>query len=130
MSMSLEDVQAAPREPRPFPSTPENVLQQFSMKDKVVAVTGASDGIGYAVAEAIAEAGGNVALLYNSNKAAEEKAPQLAKEHNIKAKAYQLEISNPENVERVINQVAKDFGKLDVFVANSGEHFDTFRAPL
>lgn len=120
MSMSLEDVQAAPREPKPFPPTPENVLQQFSMKDKVVAITGASDGIGFAVAEAMAEAGGHVALLYNSNKAAEEKARQLAKEHNIKARAYQLDISDPANVEKVINQIAQDFGRLDVFVANSG----------
>ncbi len=52
--------------PRPFPNTPSNVLEQFQMKGKVAAVTGAADGIGYAVAEAYAEAGADVALLYNS----------------------------------------------------------------
>lgn len=52
--------------PRPFPNTPDNVVDQLKMNGKVVAVTGAADGIGYAVAEAIAEAGGDVALLYNS----------------------------------------------------------------
>lgn len=52
--------------PRPVPSTPANVLEQFKMAGKVVAVTGAADGIGYAVAEAMAEAGGDVALIYNS----------------------------------------------------------------
>lgn len=52
--------------PRPFPDTPTNVLEQFLLTDKVVVVTGAADGIGYAVAEAMAEANANVALLYNS----------------------------------------------------------------
>lgn len=52
--------------PRPFPDTPNNVLEQFQMKGKVAVVTGAADGIGYAVAEAMAEAGASVALLYNS----------------------------------------------------------------
>lgn len=52
--------------PRPFPDTPSNVVEQLKMAGKVIAITGAADGIGLAVAEAMAEAGGNVALLYNS----------------------------------------------------------------
>lgn len=52
--------------PRPFPNTPENVMEQFRMKGKTVVVTGAADGIGFAVAEAMAEAGADVALWYNS----------------------------------------------------------------
>lgn len=52
--------------PRPFPNTPTNVLDQLSLQGKVVIVTGAADGIGYAVSEAMAEAKGNVALWYNS----------------------------------------------------------------
>jgi hypothetical protein len=52
--------------PRPFPDTPSNVLQQFQMNGKVVVITGAADGLGYAVAESMAEAGAHVALWYNS----------------------------------------------------------------
>lgn len=52
--------------PRPFPSTPSNVLDQLSLQGRVVVVTGAADGIGYAVAEAMAEAKANVSLWYNS----------------------------------------------------------------
>ena len=117
--MSIEDAAAA-RQPKPVPSTPENVLEQFSMKGKVVAITGASDGIGWAVAEAITEAGGNVALWYNSNDAAVSKGEQLAKKHGIRAQAYQVEVSDHEAVQRTVNAVVKDFGKLDVFVANAG----------
>ncbi|KAF4552200.1 Enoyl-(Acyl carrier protein) reductase-like protein 40 [Elsinoe fawcettii] len=119
MSMSIEDAQA-PRQPLPTPSTPSNVLQQFSMTNKVVAITGASDGIGLAVATAMAEAGAHVALIYNTNPAAQTHASSLAKEHNITAKAYQLQVTDPTAVERTINTIASDFGRLDVFIANAG----------
>ena len=52
--------------PKPFPNTPENVMEQFKMNGKVAVVTGAADGIGLAVAEAMAEAGAHVAFWYNS----------------------------------------------------------------
>jgi hypothetical protein len=67
MSMSIQD-SAVVRDgfPRPFPNTPNNVLEQLSLSGKVVVVTGAADGIGYAVSEAMAEAGANVAMWYNS----------------------------------------------------------------
>ncbi|GAB7353315.1 hypothetical protein MBLNU459_g3813t1 [Dothideomycetes sp. NU459] len=119
MSMSIEDA-SAPRQPRPVPNTPENVLEQFSMKGKVVAITGSSDGIGWAVAEAIAEAGGDVALWYNTNDAAISKGAQLAQKHGIRAKAYQVEVTDPELVRTAVDAVVADFGKLDVFVANAG----------
>ena len=65
--MSEQDC-TAPREgfPRPFPNTPANVLDQLSLTGKVVVVTGAADGLGYAVAEAMAEAKADVAMWYNS----------------------------------------------------------------
>lgn len=66
MSMTVSDCTVRDGFPRPFPDTPANVLQQFSMSGKVVVVTGAADGIGYAVAEAMAEANAAVCLWYNS----------------------------------------------------------------
>lgn len=117
--MTIEECQA-PRQPRAVPDTPTNVLEQFKMTDRVVCVTGAADGIGLAVAEAMAEAGAHVALWYNSNKAAIVRAEELAKAHNIKAKAYQVEVSSPTNVQQGMAEVLKDFGRLDCFVANAG----------
>lgn len=106
--------------PKPFPNTPNNVLEQFKMKGKVTVVNGAADGIGLAVATAIAEAGGDVALWYNSNHAAIERAEELAKEFNVKTKAYQVAVEDSDAVEKAMDQVVSDFGKLDVFVANAG----------
>lgn len=118
--MTLEEANSTPRLPKPFPNIPDNVLQQFSMSNKVTAITGASAGIGWAVAEAIAEAGGHVALLYNSNPEAIAKGLKLAELHHVQVKAYQLEVSDPKKVEETINQIVRDFGRLDVFVANAG----------
>ncbi|KAI1309792.1 putative short-chain dehydrogenase [Xylaria venustula] len=121
MSMGFDEC-AVVREgfPRPVPDTPANVLEQFQMKGKVVVVTGAADGIGYAVSEAMAEANASVALWYNSNDAAIEKAAELAKIYGIKTSAYKVDISEPKQVQRAIAQVVEDFGRIDVFIANAG----------
>ncbi|KAK1586164.1 short chain dehydrogenase [Colletotrichum navitas] len=121
MSMSTEDCQK-PREgfPRPFPDTPSNVLEQLRVAAKVIVVTGAADGIGFAVSEAMAEAGGNVALWYNSNDVAIRKARDLASTHNIKTLAYKVDVSDPTQVQEAMAKVVRDFGKIDVFVANAG----------
>ncbi|KAK1985046.1 short chain dehydrogenase [Colletotrichum cereale] len=121
MSMSTEDCQR-PREgfPRPFPETPSNVLEQLRVTGKVIVVTGAADGIGFAVSEAMAEAGGNVALWYNSNDGAIQKAQDLASTHKIKTLAYKVDVSDPTQVQETIAKVVKDFGRIDVFVANAG----------
>ncbi|KAI0407006.1 putative short-chain dehydrogenase [Xylaria palmicola] len=106
--------------PRPVPETPANVLEQFRMTDKVVVVTGAADGIGYAVCEAMAEANASVAFWYNSNDAAVAKADRLAEKYGRSMSAYKVDISNPQDVQDGIEKVLKDFGRIDVFVANAG----------
>ncbi|OAP54759.1 hypothetical protein AYL99_11207 [Fonsecaea erecta] len=119
MSMSIEE--CAPFRPaKPAPPTPENVFEQLSMKGRLVCITGASDGIGWAVAEAMAEAGANLALWYNTNDAARSKGAQLAAKHGVTVKAYQVEVSDPSRVQQAVEEVAGDFGRLDVFVANAG----------
>jgi len=121
MSMSIDECQQ-PRAgfPKPVPDTPKNVMQQFSMKGKTIVITGAAEGIGGAVADAMAEAGGNVALWYNTNPKANERASALAKEHNVQTKTYSVDQTSAEAVEAAIKQVVADFGRIDCFVANAG----------
>ncbi|KAI8713888.1 hypothetical protein NCS52_01234700 [Fusarium sp. LHS14.1] len=121
MSMTFEDC-AKVREgfPKPFPDTPSNVVEQLRLNGKVVVITGAADGIGLAVATAMAEAGGNVALWYNSNTAAVDRAQDLVNQHGVKAAAYKVDVSDVTQVQETLQTVLKDFGKIDVFVANAG----------
>ncbi|KAB8207153.1 hypothetical protein BDV34DRAFT_70781 [Aspergillus parasiticus] len=121
MSMTVSDcTQIRDGFPRPFPDTPANVLEQFKLNGKVVVVTGAADGIGLAVAEAMAEAGAHVALWYNSNDAAIKRGEELTRDHGVKTVAYKVDISSPEEVQKAVGDVVKDFERIDVFVANAG----------
>lgn len=117
--MSVEEC-ATPRVLRPVPATPENVLEQFSMKGRLVCITGASNGIGFAVAEAMAEAGADLALWYNSDNSAISKGAQLASKYGIRVKAYQVEVSDADKVLRTVQMTVEEFGRLDVFIANAG----------
>ncbi|KAL7957362.1 hypothetical protein V8C34DRAFT_305751 [Trichoderma compactum] len=99
----------------------DRVLPLFSLKGRTAIVSGAGAGIGLAVAEAFAEAGANVAIWYNSNKQAVTSAENIAKTYGVKSKAYQVNVTSAEDVDKVVTEIVKEFnGRLDIFVANSG----------
>ncbi|KAG7662542.1 uncharacterized protein J8A68_003938 [[Candida] subhashii] len=105
--------------PTKAPQLPSNVLDLFSLKGKVATVTGGSQGIGYAVAEAFAQAGADVAIWYNSTPA-DKLAHELAEKYGIRCRAYKCDIGIAKEVQQVIEQIEVDFGTIDIFVANAG----------
>ncbi|KAF2455679.1 hypothetical protein BDY21DRAFT_350031 [Lineolata rhizophorae] len=97
------------------------VLPLFSLKGKTAIVSGAGAGIGLCVAQGFAEAGANVAIWYNSNKKALDRAAEIEQTYGVKCKAYQVNVTDPDLVKKVVNEIVQEFnGRLDVFVANSG----------
>ncbi|PGH36653.1 hypothetical protein GX50_00515 [[Emmonsia] crescens] len=102
-------------------SSSGGILALFSLKGKTAIVTGAGAGIGLAVAHALAEAGANVAIWYNSNKATIERAAEIEKKYGVKCRAYQVNTTDPQMVSDTVTTIVKEFnGRLDVFIANSG----------
>ena len=90
------------------------------LEGKTALVTGASKGIGYAIAMRFAEQGANVAFTYLSSV---EKGQALEKELaelGVKAKGYRSDASDFAAAEQLINDVVADFGSLDVLVNNAG----------
>jgi NAD(P)-dependent dehydrogenase (short-subunit alcohol dehydrogenase family) len=61
-----------------------------------------------------------VALIYNTSKIADGIAADIASANNVRAAAYQANVGIQSEIEAVVQQVAKDFGKLDIMVVNSG----------
>ncbi|KZF21975.1 oxidoreductase [Xylona heveae TC161] len=98
----------------------KNVLSAFSLRGKVAAVTGGARGIGLEVSRGLAEAGADVALIYSSTRDAESLAAEIASANNVKCVAYRSNVTDAGTIEGTIKQIAKDFGKLDIIVANAG----------
>ncbi|KAB8255198.1 hypothetical protein BDV32DRAFT_142241 [Aspergillus pseudonomiae] len=101
---------------------PENkhVMQVFSLKGKVAIVTGGTRGIGLEITNGLAEAGADVAIIYNSSSTAESTAASIAQAHNVRVAAYQANVGDQKEIEAAVQRIARDFGKLDIMVANSG----------
>lgn len=90
------------------------------LTEKTALVTGASRGIGKAIAEIFAKNGANVAFTYLNN---EEKAMQVEKDllaFGIKAKAYKSDAGDFSQAQVLTQEVLKDFGKIDILVNNAG----------
>ncbi|KAK9428530.1 NAD(P)-binding protein [Lipomyces doorenjongii] len=98
------------------------VLQQFSLKGKIAAVTGGARGIGLEIVRGLAEAGADVALIYLSNKEAAKTAADISAETGVRVRAFQSDVSKRSVIAETINQIAEEFGhgRLDIVVANSG----------
>lgn len=62
----------------------DRILPLFSLKGKTAIISGAGAGIGLAIAHGFAEAGANVAIWYNSNKKAIERAAEIEKTYGVK----------------------------------------------
>ena len=65
------------------PPVTQGALSRFSNRGKTAIVSGSGAGIGLSVARALAESGANVAIWYNSNKSALDRAAEIEKEFNV-----------------------------------------------
>ena len=85
----------------------------IDLSGKVTVITGASQGIGKAIAKVFAEAGSSLILLSRNKAKLEENVKEL------KAKYYILDVSDSENVEKIF----KEIGNVDILINNAGIHF-------
>ena len=95
-------------------------IQQFDLTNKSVLLTGGSKGLGKAMAEGLASAGANLALVSRNQEEVITVASHLATTFGIKAEGYEYDVSNEQKVEDLIKHVNRDFGTIDILINNAG----------
>lgn len=90
------------------------------MKNQVALVTGASSGIGKAIAEAMAAAGAAVAVNYRSGEDAAQEVVSKIEAAGGKAVAVKADVSRETDVDAMFREVCDRFGTVDILVANAG----------
>ncbi len=90
------------------------------LTSKVAVVTGASKGIGAAIAEKFGAEGASVVVNYASDKVGAEKVVKKIQAAGSKAIAVKANVSKPADIKVLIDESIKAFGKIDILVNNAG----------
>lgn len=94
-------------------------INKFSLEGKVALITGASYGIGFAIATAYAEAGAKI-VFNDINQELVDKGLAAYKELGIKAYGYVCDVTNEDAVNALVAQIEKEVGAVDILVNNAG----------
>ncbi len=90
------------------------------MRGKTLVISGGTRGIGKAIVDTFALRGVNVAFTYNSNEElAQKQVSELESKHKIKARAYKLNILEPDEYKELFKKIDEDFDRVDFFISNA-----------
>jgi 3-oxoacyl-[acyl-carrier protein] reductase len=88
--------------------------------DQVILITGASTGIGAALARAFAESGASVVVHYNNSVEQAQAVARDVEAAGSKAALVQGDVAKPEQVQQIVDAALEAFGKIDVLINNAG----------
>jgi len=97
-----------------------SILEKFKLNNRAALITGGNRGLGKAIALALAEAGGRVALTSRSLRRAQTAAAEIEAATGQICRGYSCDVTDPEQVEAAVSQVVADFGQLEILVNNAG----------
>jgi len=92
--------------------------------NKTVLVTGSSNGIGKETIIEFAKLGYNVIINYNNDKDSATKLQESINKYNVKSLVIKCDISNESEVQKMINTIINEFGKIDILINNAGIAID------
>lgn len=102
------------------PGSAPDVGAAPSLAGKVALVTGASSGIGRAIALACADAGAEVALTYRANPHGAAETVERIRAPGHSAEAFHADLAEPRQLDALVDAVRQRFGRVDVWVNNAG----------
>ena len=94
-------------------------LNAFSLEGKIAWVTGASYGIGFAIAEAYAQCGAKV-VFNDINQELVDKGIAAYKERGLDVKGYVCDVTDEDAVNNLVKQIESEVGTIDILVNNAG----------
>ena len=92
----------------------------FDLTGKVALVTGATHGLGMAMAKGIGRAGATLIINGNSSNEKIDKAVAIFKSEGIKAFGYRFDVTNEDQVQRAIARIENEVGIIDILINNAG----------
>ena len=92
----------------------------FDLTGQVAVVTGCSTGLGVQMAKALANQGANIAALARRKEKIDAVAAEIEKEFGVKAIGVQCDITDTARVDAAIDEVLKEFGRIDILINNAG----------
>lgn len=92
----------------------------FNLKGKIALITGATHGLGMAIAMALGKAGAHIIINGNSSQEKIDNALVTYKSENISVTAYKFDVSNETEVVKIIDRIAHEVGPVDILVNNAG----------
>jgi NAD(P)-dependent dehydrogenase (short-subunit alcohol dehydrogenase family) len=96
-----------------------NVMELFRLDGKVAIITGGSRGLGFWMAEALAEVGANVVLCARKLEPCEEAAKAI-RETGVLSLAVGCDVTDPNAVKALVERTISEFGRVDILINNAG----------
>ena len=92
----------------------------FDFEGRVAVVTGCSTGLGVQMAKALASQGARIVAVARRQNMIDQVAADIHKEFGVETLAVKCDITNTEEVEKMVDEVLRVFGRIDVLVNNAG----------
>ena len=96
------------------------IQELFDLTGKVAFFTGAARNLGVQMATALAECGADIALSDIDLETTQKSAAELAAQTGRTVRAYRLDVTNEDDVAKIVDQLLADFGKIDILFNNAG----------
>jgi Dehydrogenases with different specificities (related to short-chain alcohol dehydrogenases) len=94
-------------------------LEKFRLDGKLAVITGAGRGIGLAIADALGEAGARLAITDINGERAENAAVSM-RQKGYQVDSYTLDVTKPDDVNKISEEVVQRYGRVDILVNNAG----------